>query len=477
MKRSWPLILPALFGLWTAYLLAQTRPGVSRRPPPRTVDPRPPSAAEPVTFNKQVVRILQNNCQKCHRDGGIAPFSLTTYADAFAKRAQISIAVSGRVMPPWHAGAGCADYRNDPSLSAQDIATLTQWVAAGAVEGDARDLPPPRTFGDGWSLGQPDMVLAMPEPMRPDFSRGDVYRCFVLPTGLQQDRYVSAAEVVPGSPTMVHHVILFVDSTGVSEQLDAQEPGPGYTCFGGPGFSMVSSLGAWAPGNAPSLLPDGIGMPLPGNSRVVMQVHYSALAGVSESDRTSVGVYFARSAVRKRFLFVPVINTDFVIPAGAADQEVRASIPFIPFGVHVYSITPHMHLLGRKMTVRATMADGSSRCLVDVPDWDFHWQRTYEFRDPIALPFGSRVDLTARYDNSAENPQNPNSPPREARWGEATTDEMCIAFLGVTVDAENLAGEASKAGAPFSSPLWDVQWPLPPRNPEALVPPHWRHRH
>jgi hypothetical protein len=477
MKRLWFLLGSTVFALWTAYLLAQTRPGETRRPLPRTVDPRPPIAGEAVTFNKQVVRILQSNCQKCHRDGGIAPFSLTTYADAFEKRAQISIAVSGRVMPPWHAAPGCADYRNDPTLPPQEIATVQRWIAEGAVEGDPRDLPPPLSFGDGWSLGQPDMVLAMPEPMQPDFTRGDVYRCFVLPTGLPADRYVSAVEVAPGSAAMVHHVILFVDPTGASEQLDAQEPGPGYTCFGGPGFSMVSTLGGWAPGNSPSFLPEGVGLPLPQGSRVVMQVHYSALSRVREADRTSVGLYFSRSPVRKRFLFAPVINTDFVIPAGASDQEVRASIPFIPFGVHVHSITPHMHLLGRKMTVRATMPDGSSRCLVDVPDWDFHWQRTYEFREPIALPFGSRVDLSARYDNSPANPQNPNSPPREARWGEATTDEMCIAFLGITVDAENLSAEASKAGAPISSPLWDVEWPLPPRDPNAVVPPHWRHRH
>jgi hypothetical protein len=478
LKRSWFFIaLFAVFGLWTALSIAQTRPPAPQRPPPRTVEPRVPLGPTGVTFNRQVVRILQANCQKCHRDGGIAPFALTTYADAFSKRAQISLAVSGRIMPPWHAASGCVEYRNDPSLSSQDIDAVRQWVDQGAPEGEAADLPPPVSFPGGWTLGPPDLTLTMPEPMQPDFQRGDVYRCFVLPTGLTADRYVSAVEVAPGSAKMVHHVILFVDSSGVSEQLDAQEPGPGYTCFGGPGFTMVSSLGGWAPGNSPSFLPDGIGMPLPQGSRVVMQVHYSALSQVSEPDRTSVGIYFSRAAVRKRFLFAPVINTDFVIPAGASDQVVTASIPFFPFGVHAYTITPHMHLLGRKMTVMATLPDGSQRCLVDVPDWDFHWQRSYEFANPVPLPFGSRVDLVAHYDNSTANPQNPNNPPREARWGEATTDEMCIAFLGITIDAENLAGEASKASVPFSSPLWDVPWPLPPRDPEALIPPHWKHKH
>jgi copper type II ascorbate-dependent monooxygenase-like protein len=477
MKRSWVLFIPVLFGLWTAYLLAQARPRAPHPPLPRTVDSRPPLAAEPVTFSKQVVRVLQSNCQKCHHEGGIAPFSLTSFADAYSKRLQISIAVSDRVMPPWHAGAGCAQYQNDPSLSAQDIATLRGWVDSGAPEGDPRDLPPPLTFSDGWALGQPDMVLTMPEPMRPDFSRGDIYRCFVLPTGLEQDRYVTASEVSPGSPKMVHHVILFVDSTGVSEQLDAQDPGPGYTCFGGPGFTMVSALGGWAPGNAPSFLPEGIGIPLARGSRVVMQVHYSALSGVNEADRTSVGLHFSRVPVRKRYLIAPIINTDFVIPAGVADHEVTASIGFLPVGVHVYSITPHMHLLGRKMNVMATFLDGAQRCLVDVQDWDFHWQRSYEFAEPVALPAGTRINLTARYDNSADNPQNPNSPPREARWGEATTDEMCIAFLGLTLDAENLTSASGRSAAAKVPPFWDVEWPLPPRDPEAIVPAHWRHRH
>jgi hypothetical protein len=209
-----------------------------------------------------------------------------------------------------------------------------------------------------------------------------------------------------------------------------------------------------------------------------MQIHYTALAGISATDRTSVGLYFARPPVRKRLLIVPMINTSFLIPAGAADYEVTASIPFLPFGVHLYSITPHMHLLGRKMTVRATLPDGRQQCLVDIPDWDFHWQRSYDFKSPIALPAGSRVDLSARYDNSSGNPQNPNSPPRDVRWGENTTDEMCIAFLAATLDSENLTASSALAPAasPAASSLWDVDWPVSPRMPQGVIPPHWRHR-
>jgi hypothetical protein len=370
-----------------------------------------------VTFSNQVVRILQTHCQTCHRTGGIAPFPLVSYGDAFANRANIALQTSQGNMPPWHVDSSCARYADDPSLTAQEIETLSRWVSAGAPQGDPRDLPPERTFPDGWELGSPDRVLTMPEPMTPDFSNGDVYRCFVLPTGLSEDRFVSAAEVAPGVRQMVHHVLLFVDTGDTARQLDEREPGPGYTCFGGPGFDLSLTspgLGGWAPGNRPRPLPDGVGMSLPAGSTVVMQVHYSARSGIREPDRTSVGLHYVHPPVERRLPFLPVINLSFAIPAGAPDHEVTASIPFLPFALHVLNVTPHMHLLGRKMTVTATPPGGGQVCVVNVPDWDFHWQATYTY-PPIALPFGSRIDLSAHYDNSAENPENPHHPPQDVR--------------------------------------------------------------
>ena len=447
--------VPALFVLWTLALSIQARPV---RPAPRVIAPRPAIGETAITFSNQVVRIFQAHCQTCHRTGGIAPFSLVSYGDAYENRDRIVEQTSLRKMPPWHVDSTCTAYEDDPSLTAQEIEILSRWVAAGAPQGDLRDLPPERTFPDGWELGPPDQVVTMSEPMTPDFGSGDVYRCFVLPTGLSSDKYVAAVEVVPGSRRMVHHVILFVDSSGTAaRQLDARDPGPGYTCFGGPGFDVslaASTLGGWAPGNTPHRLPDGVGMPLPAGSDVVMQVHYSSRSGVREADTSSVGLYFARGTVRKRLLVAPVINQSFTIPAGAADHEVTASIPFVPFAVHALAIIPHMHLLGRQMTVTVTRPDGSTQCLVRVPDWDFHWQATYFYETPIAVPFGSRIDLSARYDNSSANPENPNSPPRDVRWGENTTDEMCIAFLGVTLDEENLS--TSSEDAPLLD--WDGLW-------------------
>lgn len=457
-------VSPSLMGLvvvlWAAVLLAQSSP---TRVPPRVVPPRPPTGPSGVTFNKQVVRILQAHCQKCHHEGDIAPFPLVTYQDAFAHRAQIQYQTSNRVMPPWHVSSACSEFEGDPSLADQEIQTLSSWVVQGAPEGDPKDLPEPLAFPNGWSLGSPDLVLSMDEPVTPDLSRGDIYRCFVLPTSLTEDRYVSAVEVAPGSRAMVHHVLLFVDTSGVAERLDALDPGPGYTCFGGPGFLPTSSLGGWAPGNRPRPLPDGIGMLLPKSSRVVMQVHYSARSGVVTPDRTSVALYYSKQPVQKRLLVAPVINQNFRIPAGEKDHEVTASIPFLPLPIHVLSITPHMHLLGRKMRVTATTLDQRQLCLVDVPNWDFHWQATYSYKNPVALPAGTRVHLSARYDNSADNPENPNQPPQDVGWGENTTDEMCIAFLAFTLDAENLTGAGGLPATTPSSfdPFWEDGWPKP----------------
>jgi len=460
MKRAGFLLAAAAFAFWTAALLGQARPRVSRPRPPRQVGPRPALPSQAVTFNKQIARILQASCQKCHHEGDIAPFPLMTYQDAFDHRFAMADQTGRRLMPPWHVDSSCGGFEDDPSLSGEDIRAIGEWVASGAPEGDPRDLPPPLTFTPGWSLGPPDQVLAMEESFTPSFTQGDVYRCFVMPTGLTADRFVAAVEVAPGGRAMVHHVLLFVDSADTAERLDRADPGPGYTCFGGPGFTPTSALGGWAPGNRPRLLPEGVGMHLPKDSRVVMQVHYSARSGVLEPDRTLIGLHFSKAPVQKRLLAVPVLNYNFLIPAGAKDHEVRASIPYIPFDAHALAVTPHMHLLGKRMNLTATLPDGRQVCLVNVPDWDFHWQGTYFYRSQVPLPVGTRVDLSAWYDNSSENPQNPSRPPRNVTWGEATTDEMCLAFLSFTLDAENLTGAAGLAatGLATFSPFWEEGW-------------------
>jgi hypothetical protein len=461
----WSVLAAAGIALWAGWTLAQARLPVARPGQPRVVS-RPPLGTLPPTFNKEVVRILQGNCQKCHHDGGIGPFPLVTYADVFSHKNDIVFMTSARKMPPWHVASACNAFEGDPSLSADDVATLSKWVAAGGPEGNAADLPAPLTFPATWSLGDPDLTLSMPESFKANFNTGDVYRCFVLPTGLTEDRYARAVEILPGARKMVHHVILFLDTSGTAQKLDDADPGPGYSCFGGPGFSVSAtapSLGGWAPGNQPRFLPDGLGMSLPKGAAVVMQVHYSAHNGIGASDQSSVGIYFTKAPVQKRVLIAPVINNQFSIPPGAADYEVTASIPFLPFDAHLIAVTPHMHLLGRTMHVTATTSDGQSSCLADVPDWDFNWQATYTYKSAVAAPFGTNLSLSARYDNSSGNYRNPNDPPKAVGWGESTTDEMCIGFLNFTLDAENLTSAVAvspeRAGQldtvePFLQDLW-----------------------
>ena len=395
------------------------------------------------TFNKEVVRILQQNCQTCHHPGDIAPFSMLTFKETRPWAQAIREQVILRKMPPWKPVPGCGDFRDARRLSDADVATLAAWVDAGAPEGNPADLPPPVQFPDGWPLGEPDLILT-PESEYTPPTTGDIYRCFTIPTALRGDRFVAAIDVKPGNRKIVHHVIAYLDPAGVSAQLDARDPGPGYTSFGGPGFLVTNPLedfilGGWAPGARGYQMGEGNGVMLKQNARVVVQVHYHP-TGEPESDRTEVGIYFAKTPVRKRLRLVPLINDDFNIPPGDKRHRVTASFAVPPFfAARIVSLTPHMHLLGREIKVEMKRPGGESECLIAINDWDFNWQGTYLLKEPIAVPSGTELSLTAYYDNSADNPRNPNSPPKAVRWGEETTDEMALAFVGATIDFENLS--------------------------------------
>jgi copper type II ascorbate-dependent monooxygenase-like protein len=396
-------------------------------------------ALEPPTFNDEVVRILQARCQTCHHPGEHAPFSLLSYRDAYARRDDIRDAVRDRVMPPWKPVPGFGEFVEPRRLSDAELTTLLRWIEAGAPEGDPAKLPPPLVFQEGWRLGPPDHVLEMAEPYTVPARASDVYRCFVIPTNFPEDRWVTKVEYAPGDRKVVHHILSYIDTTSAAEALDRADAGPGYTCFGGPGFAPAGGLAGWAPGVQPRVTPDGVGMLLPKGANVVLQMHYNNNAPESRTDRTRVALHFAKGPIDKQQRGMMVLNTGFTIPPGEHRYEVRGSLT-VPFGrdVHAHTITPHMHLLGREMTVTATYRDGTVRPLIRIDDWDFNWQGTYTFTQPIPLPAGTRIDMVAVFDNSAENRRQPNRPPRPVSWGEGTTDEMAIVFLGITVDGEHI---------------------------------------
>jgi mono/diheme cytochrome c family protein len=410
------------------------------------------TAPETVTWSNQIARLVQRECQACHRTGEIAPFPLVTYGDAARQARKIQRMVERRMMPPWKPVPGVAEFIGARRLSDADIALVREWVEAGAPEGDPRDLPPPRVFPSTWTRGTPDVVLAPIAAYDVPASDRDLYRCFVIRTSFPEDRYVSTVEFLPGNRRIVHHVLTYIDTSGTADRLAGSDPALGYDCFGGPGFvPSASGLGGWAPGAPPHVNPEGVGYYLPAGARVVTQVHYHNRGQGADTDLTRVGLTFARAAVDKRARALAVVNRTFVIPAGAARHEVRAVYTVPPSrNFHVLGIAPHMHLLGREMKVTAVYPDGTAVSLIQIDDWDFHWQGTYTFARPIPLPGGTRVELVATFDNSAANRRNPNSPPRDVAWGEQTTDEMCIAFLRVTLDSERL-NHVPQYGAPGDS--------------------------
>jgi mono/diheme cytochrome c family protein len=399
--------------------------------------PEPARAPAPPTYAGQVAAILQKHCLECHRPGQVGPFPLENYGQARKRAVDIATVVGDRQMPPWKAAPQAYPrFKYERSLSASEIATVVAWAEAGAPEGDPSRVPTPPEFSDEWKLGTPDLVLEMPADFEVPAEGKDIYRCFVIPTSLGKNRYISAIEYRPGNRRVVHHMLGYVDTTGEGRKRDAADEGPGYMCFSGPGIKPQGDLGGWAPGNEPSVLPEGVGRLLPKGSDVVVQVHYHP-RGKPEVDRSRIGIHFSKAPVKQTMCWSFVSKHDLKIPADDPNVEVETSWT-IPVDVEMLSVLPHMHQIGRNMRIWATLPDGREIGLVRVDDWDFNWQNNYDFEEPLTLPKGSVVKIVAHYDNTAANPRNPNSPPKTVQWGEATTDEMCLGILSLTKKGQDL---------------------------------------
>jgi hypothetical protein len=339
-------------------------------------------------------------------------------------------------MPPWKPKPGVGPkLKHDQSLTAAEIDTLEAWAEAGAPQGDAKHMPPPRQFADGWKLGKPDLILECAEDFKIPASGPDIYRCFVIPTNLRRELFISAIDVQPGNPRVVHHIIMFTDVTGMGRQRDKAEPGPGYTSSEGPGVPVSSGLGFWGAGSEPHHLPDGVGLRLPKQGDVILQVHYHP-TGKPETDRTRLGIYLARKPVKQALHWNDASSFDFQLPAGKSDVKVEATW-FVPVGVEALAVAPHMHSLGREMTMSVTYPDGRTLDLIHIDDWDPSWQSNYYFQKPIPLPAGSVVKVVAHYDNS-NHPRNPNHPPKLVKVGQGVDDEMCVGYIAVVKTGQDL---------------------------------------
>ena len=375
---------------------------------------REPDSDSKVTYSNQISRLFQNHCVSCHREGEIAPFTLDSYENAVGWGEMIREVVQEQRMPPWHANPDHGKFTNDISLSDEEKDSIYAWVDAGCPEGDPAELPEPRQFTDGWQIDEPDFVAHMGSEPYTVAAEGVIeYQNFVVDPGFTEDKWVRQAEGRPGNRAVVHHIIVFV-----------QPPRAGQSPFGDVGFDGF--LVGFAPGSKPMDLPQGMAKKIPAGSKLIFQMHYTAV-GTEQPDISSVGM-----------VFVDADEVDHEVKTGAAASPFLAIPPHDPDHVVtgrrrfrrdtlLIAMLPHTHLRGKAFRYEAQYPDGTKEILLDIPHYDFNWQNTYELAEPKLLPKGTKLICTAHYDNSADNPANPD-PTQTVSWGDQTRDEMMIGF-------------------------------------------------
>jgi peroxiredoxin len=378
-----------------------------------------------VTYTKDIARILQKNCQECHRPGQIGPMPLLSYEDAAAWADTIRDVLRDGRMPPWGADPRYGKFSNDRRLAAADRQALLRWIEGGTPRGDDRDLPLPRQFVAGWRIGKPDLVVRMPEEyaVRAEMPKlGVPYQHFTVDPGFTQDRWVVRAEARSGASEVVHHILVFV-----------VPPGEHFW----PGNPHTPVLCGTAPGDSPTVTPAGTAKRIPAGSKLVFEMHYTP-NGRAQQDRSCIGLVFAKSRPRHVVQTEPIANISIEIPAGAPNYEAEAWFRFRQDG-HVVGLMPHMHLRGKDFRFEAVYPDGKRETLLSVPHFDFNWQSGYHLAEPKAMPRGTRIHCVAHYDNSAGNASNPD-PTKAVTWGDQTWDEMLVGWMDYYYDADRSQG-------------------------------------
>lgn len=395
--------------------------------------------AQAPVWSQDIAPILYNKCASCHNSNGIAPFELITYNDASTQSHDIESQVESGTMPPWPPDPKYSRLAHERLLSPTEIKKIKDWVAAGAPQGNPSLAPPPPVFNPGAELpGTPDLSIKIPT-YTSTAATGDVYQCFVIPSAQVAEKFIAAFEAVPGNRAIVHHVLVYADTTGTCAALDAASPGPGYTNFGGVGTNDATLLGGWVPGTQPIVMPPGFGIRLPHNADIVLQIHYPE-GSAGETDSTRINFFFAPTAVRN-VRIDPVLNhlggycnmtpdASLHIPANQTKtyHQVSTISPLLG-NISILGIAPHMHLIGRNISVFGVTTTGDTLRYMRINNWDFHWQGFYLFRNIQKMPSGTTLYSRAFYDNTSANPENPSSPPKDVFAGEATTDEMMLTFF------------------------------------------------
>ena len=424
-----------------------------------------------ITFSKEVAPIFNAKCAECHRPGDSAPFSTLTYTDVRPWAKSIKDKVANRTMPPWHADPHFGNFKNDRTLSQKEIDTIVAWVDGGAVEGNVKDMPPVPTFVDGWTIGKPDMIIKVPEYT---YKAGaDEYQYYDVATNFKEDMYVQFAEARPSNRKIVHHILAFIQAPGGmnlvglsneerNKRMDTMLKNP-QSPFYRDGFLMRlkpeqpimddgcdpnrrgggggdNILTGYAPGHNADIFAPGTGRKIPAGSIIRFQLHYSnqTLSGNAvEKDESMVGLIFAKEPPQKLVTTNSVGNILFKIPAGAENHKVTACRT-IKRDTTVYALLPHMHLRGKSMKYEIFYPNGKSEVLLDVPKYDFGWQTNYILKEPKRLPVGTRIMVTAIYDNSKHNKFNPD-PTKDIRYGEPTYDEMMLGFMDFVTENPTMA--------------------------------------
>ncbi len=415
--------------LWLSGSLAQSAP-----------------TANPPTFYRDVLPILKQHCQSCHRNGGIAPMPFETYEETRPFAGAIRRATQEKSMPPWFAETNVGKFSNDPSLRPAEIGTLAAWAEAKSPAGDIRDAPPSRHWAENWSIPKPDLVLKMPRAV-PLPASGDIeYTYEIVPTNFKEDRWVQMAEVLPALSSNVHHAVVYVRSPD-SNWLRHAPVGVPFTASTltdpedrrGAHWTDSDVLLVYAPGSSPDAWPEKMAKFIPAGSDLVFQMHYTA-KGRAASDQSCIGLIFSKHAPEQRVLTLQLTNDHFVIPPGAPDYRVEAR-GTLPNDATLLSFFPHMHLRGkrfeynviRKKTSAGGKLDYEIEPLLRV-NYHFHWQMSYRLAEPRFLRAGTELQAVAWYDNSKANAHNPDAD-AEVRWGEQTYDEMMVGFFDVAVPA------------------------------------------
>jgi hypothetical protein len=391
-----------------------------------------------VTFTRDVAPILQNRCQSCHRPGQSAPFPLMTYEDAVKRAAMIREVTTQRRMPPWHADPRFGHFANERRLTSREIETLASWVLGGKKRGEAKDLPKPVAWAEGWVHGKPDLVLTMPEEFTVPAAGVLPYKNWIIETNFKEDRWVRMAEARPGNPAVVHHVVAYILLPGQRGPVSAD--------------GNLSILVGWAPGDLGLVCPPDTAVRVPKGARLRLEMHYTPIGKVVK-DRSSIGITFAPKPPHFELLLNEFANMAFEVQPHSPHHKAEAFLRF-PADARILSFTPHMHWRGKDYRYEAIYPDGKRVTLLSVPRWDFNWQSVYRFREPLKMPKGTRLHAVAHWDNSVNNPLNPD-PSKKVRFGLQTWEEMMVGFVAYVWERPETAAELAKRPQSQADRLFD----------------------